>query len=71
MDSDRDEEVLEVFQDWERQEMARNEILPTDNYTLMETGSDEEILETYNEWERQQRERDELLAMDVHFICTF
>ena len=41
-----------------------DEILPTDNSTLMETGSDKEILEAYNEWERQQRERDVLLAMD-------
>ena len=54
MDSDRDEEVLEVFEYWERQARARDEILPTDNSTLMETGSDKEILEAYNEWEREQ-----------------
>ena len=64
MDSDRDDEILEVFEDWERQERAKDEVLPLDNSTLIETGSDEEILEAYNEWERQQGERDKLFEMD-------
>ena len=57
MDSNRDEEVLEVFEDWERQERAKDEILPTDNSTLMQTGSDEEILEAHYEWGRDNRGR--------------